>query len=118
LYFFQFYPTEYLSRWANLLQVTIGGNYGQFGDRTPAIFFRENFGMLVASAVNGQWGFQPKNGSNWWNLPELGKWTQVVVGQQKEENSDDIHFYMSMNNVEIFRVLNTKPMNFSGVQVS
>ena len=96
----------------------MGGNNGQYGDRTPAIFFRGNVGMLVASAVNGQKSFQPKNGSKYWNLPELGKWTQVVVGQQKEENSDDIHFYWSMNNVEIFRVLNTKPMNFSGVQVS
>ena len=90
----------------------------KYGDRTPAIFFHENFGMLVASAINGHKSFQPKNGSKYWNLPELGKWTQVVVGQQKEKNSDDIHFYMSMNNVEIFRVLNTKPMNFSGVQVS
>ena len=73
--------------------------------------------MMVASAVNGQKSFQPKNGPKYWDLPELGKWTELVVGQQKQENSQDVHFYLAMDDVEIFRVLNEKPMNFSDVQV-
>ena len=108
----------YNSSWSNLLQLTIGGKKEQYGDRTPAIFFHEKYGMMVASAINGQKSCQPKNGSKYWNLPELGKWADVVVGQQKEEVSDDVHFYMSINNVEIIRVLNTKPMNFSNVKVN
>ena len=89
----------------------------EYGYRTPALFFHKRSGMMVASAVNGQKSFQPKNGSKYWDLPKLGKWTEVVVGQQKEESSDVVNFYMSIDNVEIFRVLNTKPMNFSNVQV-
>ena len=114
---FQFQPNKYISNWANLLQLTIGDKMKDYGDRTPAIFFHKSQGMMVASAVNGHKSFQPKNGSKYWNLPEIGKWTQVVVGQQKEESSKNVHFFMTINNVEMFRVLNTKPMNFSNVQV-
>ena len=114
---FQFQPTKYISKWTNLLQLTIGGRAEKCGDRTPAIFFHESLGMMVASAVNGQKSFQPKNGPKYWDLPELGKWTELVVGQQKQENSQDVHFYLAMDDVEIFRVLNEKPMNFSDVQV-
>merc|ERR1712012_873646 len=49
---FQFKPNNYTSGWANLLQVTIGGKKEKYGDRTPAIFFHKDRGMLVASAVN------------------------------------------------------------------
>ena len=89
----------------------------EYGDRTPAIFFHEKYGMMVASAINGQESCQPKNGSKYWNLPELGQWADVVVGQQKEESSENVNFFMSINNVEIIRKLNTKPMNFSNVKV-
>ena len=114
---FQFQPTKYNSEWSNLLQLTIGGKKEQYGDRTPAIFFHEKGKMMVASAINGQKSCQPKNGTKYWNLPELGIWTEVVVGQQKQENAEDVHFYIAMGDVEIFRMLNKNPMNFSNVQV-
>lgn len=114
---FQFKPNNYTSGWANLLQVTIGGKKEKYGDRTPAIFFHKDRGMLVASAVNGKSSFQPQNGTEYWNLPEIGKWTWVEVGQKKVEMTNKINFYMSIEHVEVFSVLNTQPMSFSDVQV-
>jgi len=115
---FQFKPSNYISEWANLLQVTTGGNKDKYGDRTPALFFHRDKGMLVASAVNGEKSFQPRNGtSKYWYLPKLGKWTRLEVGQNKVDKTDSIKFYMSIEHVEVFSVVNTKPMNFSSVEV-
>ena len=114
-------PTRYLSKWTNLIHLTLGGNAESYGDRTPAIFFHRKQGMMVASAVSGEKNFRPKsNGgeTKFWKLPNPGEWTRVEIGQRQEERTNAVSFYISINDKQLFSVLNTQPRNFSDVKVS
>ena len=114
-------PTKYLSKWTNLLHLTVGGNAEAYGDRTPAIFLHRKHGMMVASAVSGEKNFQPKSvdgETKFWKLPKPGEWTWVEIGQRQDERTNAVSFYISINEKEIFSVLNTQPKNFSDVKVS
>ena len=114
-------PTKYFSKWTNLLHLTVGGNAEKYGDRTPAIFFHRKNGMMVASAVSGEKNFRPKSnggGTKFWKLPNPGEWTWVEIGQRQEEWTNAVSFYISINDKEVFSVLNTQPRNFSDVKVA
>ena len=115
-------PSKYISKWTNLVHLTIGGDAEPYGDRTPAIFFHRKQGMMVASAVSGVKNFRPKSNiggqTKFWKLPNPGEWTWIEIGQGQEERTNAVNFYISINNTEIFSVLNTQPRNFSGVKVS
>lgn len=113
-------PTKYLSKWTNLLHLTLGGDVEAYGDRTPAIFFHRKQGMMVASAVSGEKNFRPKPSggeTKFWKLPNLREWTWVAIGQRQEERTNAVSFYISINDEEVFSVLNTQPRNFSDVKV-
>ena len=116
----QVMPTKYLSKWTNLVHLTVGGNAEKYGDRTPAIFFHRKQGMMVASAVSGEKNFRPKSKNSetkFWKLPNPGEWTLLEIGQRQEEWRNAVSFYISINDKEVFSVLNTQPRNFSDVKV-
>ena len=114
-------PSKYIAKWTNLVQLTIGGNAEAYGDRTPAIFFHRKQGMMVASAVSGMKNYRPKSNvggrTKFWKLPNPGEWTWIEIGQRQEERTNAVNFYISINDTEIFSVLNTQPRNFSNVKV-
>ena len=77
---------------------------------------------MVASAVSGVKNFRPRSNTGgltkFWPLPKPGEWTWLEIGQREEELSNAVTFYISMNDTEVFSVLNTQPRNFSDVKVS
>ena len=111
-------PSRYISNWTNLLHLTVGGNAEEYGDRTPAIFFHLKEGMMVASAVSGEKNFRAQSVGNeeFWKLPNPGEWTRIEIGQ-RQEKTNAVNFYISINDKEVSSVLNTQPRNFSNVKV-
>ena len=52
---FEVNPTDYkYTGYASLLHLSIGGNRGQVGDRSPAIWLHKTRGVLVSSAIDGK----------------------------------------------------------------
>ena len=109
---FDFRPTDYSFKgWTSLVHMTIGSNSGNYGDRTPAIFFHPTQGMHVTSAINGN--------KNWVKNvappPPIGEWTTLSVSQK---SSGGKYFYsIQVGGQEIFSVENTQPREFSNVKV-
>ena len=57
------------------MHFTIGGNSGQYGDRTPAVFHCAD-GLVVISAIDGKAGiWSPKK------ILEAGKWYSFLISQ-------------------------------------
>ena len=108
-----FKPTKYLSVWANSLQLTIGGDMENYGDRTPIIFPSNQNSpgkMKIASAVNGapDYGTTP-------DQPSLNVWTTIAISQTLEEGK--YMFRISIGDQEVHAVENTQPEVFRNVKV-
>ena len=70
-----FKPTEYVDYWTNSLQLTIGGNGGVYGFRTP--LFNPSTPtpgkMSVAFAVNGDENYRLN-----FDQPPVGAWSTIA----------------------------------------
>ena len=74
------------------------------------------------SAVNGNKNYKPKpkpgqSTKKFFDLPNIGEWTALEIGQRHEENTEAFTFYVSINQTEVHSVLNTQPRNFSDMKV-
>ena len=50
----EIYPIASVTGWSNILHATIGNNYGRYGDRTPAVWFRSGTTKLhICAPING-----------------------------------------------------------------
>ena len=119
---FQFKPTSYPTVTTNLFHLTRGGNGDDYGDRAPAVFFHHSQGLQFMSAVNGDKNYKPKpkpgqSTKKFFDLPNIGEWTALEIGQRHEENTEAFTFYVSINQTEVHSVLNTQPTNFSDMKV-
>ena len=109
---FQFYPSNYNSKgWTSLLHLTTGGDLRTYGERTPAIFFHPSYGMVTASAINGN--------PNYWKslniqIP-LSQWSTIVLSQEKSDGV--VTFRIVVNGTEAWSVVNTQPKEFKSVKV-
>ena len=106
-----FKPTSYTSGGpANSLHLTDGLNDKSYGDRIPAIFFSEDEGMYVGSAINQDWNFGYQHDN-----PPIDKWTNIVLSQKLHGG---IYIYrIEMDGMEIFAVENSNPEQFYNVKV-
>ena len=106
-------PTSFTyNGWTNIIHLTSGGNRGNSGDRTPAIFFHPDRGFSVHSDVNGNPNFKPEK----FKPPPapIGEWTLIVVSQMKKESE---YIYRIVIGDSEYSVENTEPAEFSDVHV-
>ena len=81
---FEVKPRDYNSPFASVLHLTIGNKGGRIGDRTPAIWFHKERGVIVSTAMPMDGvpsfikAFKPS--------PPLGEWTKLVISQDFERN--------------------------------
>ena len=83
-----------------------------YGNRNPAVFFKNANGILISSAVNGNANFHQ---SFMAETPEIGKWTEIAVGQEK---IGETYVYMiKIGGKEVFSVENIQAEEFRDVKV-
>ena len=106
-----FKPTRYLNHYANSLHLTIGGEYGQYGDRTPAIWpSTPEDGFHTTSAVNGMKSY-PRD----FDRPPVGAWTTIAMSQTLEGGK--YVYRVTMGGQEVHAVENRVPAEFQDVKV-
>ena len=86
------------------------GTGAKYGDRTPAIWTHSSKGLLISSAVGGQFSyskfFKP--------LPSPGDWAKIGIGQELVESN--LIYSVSINNKKVFSIRNSKPVEFDNVK--
>ena len=109
---FEIKPTDYTyTSYASLLHLSIGGNRGQVGDRSPAIWLHKTRGVLVASTIDGKVSY----GKTVEPLPAAGKWTKIEVCQMDEGSSYE--FSITIGDKKVFTKTNSKPVELKDVKV-
>ena len=85
-------PTGTVSRYANILHATIGGNHGKHGDRIPAIFFHAGSTKLViCTSLNNN----PNNCSRISPSLPINTWNTLLVQQIQDKQDNEYHFKVS-----------------------
>nr|XP_047144648.1 C-type mannose receptor 2-like [Hydra vulgaris] len=109
---FKLKPRSYSQGWKSVVHLTIGENYGRYGDRCPAVWFHgDGSGRLyISAAVNGNEDYtfttQP--------LP-LNQWSSLQISQFQ---TNGVYMYtIYLNELLVHSVINTKPQSFSNVKV-
>ena len=109
---FEVNPTDYkYTSYASLLHMTIGGNRGQVGDRSPAIWLHKTRGVFVASTIDGKVSY----GKTVKPLPAASKWTKIEVCQMNEGSKYE--FSIKIDDKKVFTKTNSKPVELKDVTV-
>ncbi|XP_065646556.1 uncharacterized protein LOC136076847 [Hydra vulgaris] len=107
-------PNSFSKNFCSVLHFTIGNDLGNYGDRTPAIWFqqheRNSKGFRIAAALNGN----PNKLIHLDELP-LNVWTNVVISQQLVGTK--YVFTIDLNQINVFSEINKKPKKFEKVKV-
>ena len=80
---FDFKATNYdYNGWTNILHLTIGGNFGNLGERTPAINYhpRSDLGLQIGTAIGSDPTY-PTYSMHVKPPPPAGEWTRIVISQ-------------------------------------
>ena len=109
---FEVNPTDFnYNGYASLLHLTIGGNRGQVGDRSPAIWLHKSRGVLVSSAIDGKVAYSKTVKP----LPAAGDWTKIEVSQVLVGAK---HVYsITIGDEKVFSKTNSKPVELTDVKV-
>ena len=109
---FEVNPTDYkYTGYASLLHMTIGGNRGQVGDRSPAIWLHKTRGVLVSSAIDGKVAYSKTVKPR----PAAGEWTKIEVSQVLVGAKHV--FSITIGDKKVFRKTNSKPVELTDVKV-
>ena len=109
---FEVNPTDYkYTGYASLLHMTIGGNRGQVGDRSPAIWLHKTRGVLVSSAIDGKVAYSKTVKP----LPAAGEWTRIEVSQVLVGAKHV--FSITIGDKKVFSKTNSKPVELDNVEV-
>ena len=105
-------PIGIVDEWSNILHVGLGGNSGQYGDRTPAIFFWPGSTKIaIHSAINGnkEYPMDPDP------IP-INQWTRVDMSQLCR--SDGVYqFTLQIAGTIVHQITNTDAREFLDVKV-
>ena len=105
-------PIGIVDGWSNILHVGLGGNSGQYGDRTPAIFSWPGTTQLaIHSAINGnkEYPMDPDP------IP-INQWTRVDMSQLCR--SDGVYqFTLQIAGTIVHQITNTDAREFLDVKV-
>ena len=108
---FQFKPTNLdHPDWTSIFHMTSGGDNGNLGDRTPAVFFHPNKGLEIQSAVNNVHNYFAN-----FPAPPIGEWTKIRISQ--ELMKQEFKYRISINETEKLDVENLKAVGFKSVKV-
>ena len=109
---FEVKPTDYkYTGYASLLHLSIGGNRGQVGDRSPAIWLHKTRGVLVSSAIDGKVAYSKTVKP----LPAAGEWTRIEVSQVLVGAKHV--FSVTIGDKKVFSKTNSKPVELTDVKV-
>ncbi|XP_065671521.1 uncharacterized protein LOC136089446 [Hydra vulgaris] len=111
---FKLKPILFATEYTNVIHLTTGIDYGEYGGRTPAIFFtNDGSGRLyICSAVNLYTGPYPLFVSE--PLP-LNKWSSIRLMQF--QNNGKYTFVVFINEVNVYSINNQNPQSFQNVKV-
>ena len=109
---FEIKLTEFTDTNNNIIHLTSTDKdeYKTHGDRIPIILLEEQK-LYVRSSVNGN----PDYRQVFSDVLSLNQWTRIEVGQQQKDG--DFIYSISMGGQELHSVVNTRPMEFTGVKV-
>ena len=109
---FEVKPTKFTSKWASVIHFTRGGNAANYGDRSPAVWFRPGVnGFHICSAVNGKKNYCRNPSQRF----RTGVWISVTITQFK---SGSVYLYqIFINNFMVHSTTNKKPQDFKNVKV-
>ena len=109
---FEVNPSDFkYTGYASLLHMTIGGNKGQVGDRSPAIWLHKTRGVLVSSAIDGKVAYSKTVKP----LPAAGEWTKIEVSQVLVGAKHV--FSITIGDKKVFSKTNSKPVELTDVKV-
>ena len=91
--------------------MTIGGNRGQVGDRSPAIWLHKTRGVLVSSAIDGKVAYSKTVKPR----PAAGEWTKIEVSQVLVGAKHV--FSITIGDKKVFSKTNSKPVELTDVKV-
>ena len=111
---FEFKPTSYNQEgtFAQILQMTIGGQSANIGDQTPTLMIHKTKGVYISTTLDGKASvgkyFKEKK-------PPINEWTSVEISQAKKRSN--YIFSLVIKGETLWSVENTRPMQFSNVHV-
>ncbi|XP_065674909.1 uncharacterized protein LOC136091363 [Hydra vulgaris] len=108
---FDFKPTSYLNQWESIIHFTIGGNYANYGDRSPGVWISPYNDLYFASAINGS----SSNEIYSTIIPPINEWIKVKISQIKLKSQ--YIYTIDIANNKIYSTQNTLSKNFSHVKV-
>ena len=107
---FDVYPIRFIPGvYANVIQLTAGGHYGNYSDRTPSAYLHDGT-LGIISSVNGlDYRFE------YVKKLQVGTWTSLEIVQF-------IHglnylYQIFINRTKVHEVINTDAREFSSVKV-
>ena len=110
-------PTAFIGEWANVIQVTLGGNDKSYGDRTrrtPSVYFEKSTSstrkMHICAPVSGNRNCFVTQASYVKN-----KWIAVKIGQHKADYN--YFFTVHIDGVQVLKLENNKVQDFNDLNV-
>jgi len=96
----------------NIIQFTIGGKYGKYGDRVPAILVWQGSELAVRSAISGNHDYYAPD-----TTPDiaLNTWHDIEVAQLAFEN--EVYFSFKIDGATYANVKNTDAREFKNVKM-
>ncbi|XP_012563357.1 uncharacterized protein LOC105848004 [Hydra vulgaris] len=96
--------------WTSVIHLTIGGDNGNDGSRTPGVWFSndESGSLQIASSVNGDISH------SFYTKPlQLNEWSSIRISQYQ---FNEVYMYaIYLNGVNVYNIQNTQPKSFSNV---
>ena len=105
-------PVGTVIGWSNILHVTAGGNYKEYGDRLPALFFApNNHNLHICSAVSGNRNYCVDT------VLRPGQYTRITVSQHFDITPGKYLYSVFVNGIELTsNVENKDPRTFTKVK--
>ena len=108
---FEVKPSLYKAQKCSVFHMTVGGRGAKPGHQTPAVWFHQTEGILIASYVNGNDSFL----KTFKGFPETGEWIKIEISQVKA--GSQYVYSIAINGEERFSEENTMAEEFFNVHV-
>nr|XP_047132657.1 uncharacterized protein LOC100200642 [Hydra vulgaris] len=109
---FNIKPLSYKRGFNSVVHLTLGNDFGAYGDRNPGVWFHENASgcLVICAAVNGNASYCIET-----SPLILNKWSSVKIYQSMQ--GDKYWFSVDLNEVNIHRVENSDAKDFKNMKV-
>ncbi|XP_065679570.1 uncharacterized protein LOC101235088 isoform X2 [Hydra vulgaris] len=109
---FNLKPKSYTKGWKSVLHLTLGKDFGAYGDRNPGVWFHEDGSgkLSIFAAVNGNNNYYVETAP----LP-LNQWSHIKICQSMRDGK--YWFSVYLNGANIHKVANSEPRDFTNMVV-